>query len=94
MYQTEQEMSWVGRERLPDRCHLQSAQACLRCVNYSINHHITLRGCQHLITYETLTVNGVKYLHVCVADRSHIMLLLRVLLTLNYCDIHIEIVGL
>lgn len=74
MYQAEQEMSWAGREQLSDRCHLQSAQACFWCVNYSINHHITLSGCQHLITYETLPVNGLKY--VCVYDRSHIMLLL------------------
>lgn len=64
MYQAEQEMSWVDREQLPDRCHLQSAQACLWCVNYSINQHIALSGCQHLITYETLLVNRVKYTRV------------------------------
>lgn len=92
MYQAEQEMSWVGREHLPDRCHLQSAQACLWCVNYSINQHIALSGCQHLITSETLPVNGVKYVCVCADDRSHIMLLLRVLLTLNHLDIHTEYV--
>lgn len=57
-YQAEQEMSWVRREQLPDRCHLQSAQVCLWCVNYSINQHIALSGCQHLITSETLPVNG------------------------------------
>lgn len=37
-------------------------------------------------------MNGVKYVCVCADDRSHIMLLLRVLLTLNHLDIHIEYV--
>lgn len=90
MYQVEQEMSWVGMEQLPDRCHLQSTQACLWCVNYSINQHIALSGCQHLITYETLLVNGVKCVCVQVDDRPHIMLLLRFLLTVNHLDIHTE----
>ena len=71
MYQAEQEMSWVGSEQLPDRCHLQSAQACLWCVNYSINQHIALSGCQHLITSETLPVNGVKYVYVHVWMTGH-----------------------
>ncbi len=71
MYQAEQEMSWVERERLPDRCHLQSAQARLWCVNYSINQHIALSGCQHLITSETFPVNGVKYVRACVWMTGH-----------------------
>lgn len=71
MYQAEQEMSWVGRDRLPDRCHLQSVQACLRCVNYSINQHIALSGYHHLITSETLAVNGVKCVHLCACMTGH-----------------------
>lgn len=56
-----------------------------------------MSGCQHLITSETLRVNGVCDLsstracvHMYVADRSHFMLPLRVLLTLNYLDIRTE----
>lgn len=97
MHQAEQEMPWVGREQLPDKCHLQSAQACHWCVNYSINQHIALGGCQHLITSETLRVNGVCDLsstracvHIYVADRSHFMLALKFLLTLNYLNIRTE----
>lgn len=83
MYQAEQEMSWAGREQFSDRCHLQSAQACFWCVNYSINHHITLSGCQHLITYETLPVNGLKYVCVCVWQVTYHV-------TVNHLMIHIE----
>lgn len=64
MYQWEQEMSRVDTEQLPDRRHLQSAQARLWCVNYSINQHMVLSRCQHLITCETLPVNGVKCVRV------------------------------
>lgn len=57
-------MSRVDTEQLPDRRHLQSAQARLWCVNYSINQHMVLSRCQHLITCETLPVNGVKCVRV------------------------------
>lgn len=92
MYQWGQEMSWVGGEQLCDRCHLQSVQTCFWCVNYSINQHIALSGCQHLITSETLTVNGVKY--VSVDDRSHIMLLFRVFPTLSHFGIQMVVSGM
>lgn len=81
MYQAEEEMSWVGKEWISDRCHPQSAQACLRCVNYSINQHIALTGYQYLITYDTLAVNRLKNVQVCEWRMGHISC---------YCSSHSE----
>lgn len=89
-------MSWVSEEQPPNECHLQSAQGPLWCVNYSINQQVSVSGCQHLNTSETLHVNGAcdvstTQVCTCVDDRPHITLLLQFLyLKKKKKDFHLE----